>query len=410
MDTSFFYTFLRALSEDYLHTLCEEIPERTVGSRGNYLAAHVFARAMVGRGWEVVETPKLNVFDWKEQGAELRAGGDSFAVFVSPYSLGCDVQAELIGIATLQDLEKANLTGKIVLLYGEIAAEPLAPKNFVFYNPETHQRILALLEAGQPAAIVSATGRNSAVAGGVYPFPLIEDGDFNIPSVYMTAEEGQRLLPYCGSCISLESRSERLPAKAFNIIAHQGDNPQGRIVITAHIDAKRGTPGAIDNATGLVVLILLADLLFEEKPSRRVELIAFNGEDHYAVPGQMAYLRENEGRFGEILLNINIDGAGYKDGPSAFSLMGLPQDLHEQVSRVLQDYDGIVEGPPWYQGDHSIFLQQGCPAIAVSSLWLLEHMENQDITHTPKDNPRIVDCNKLIEIARALNQLVRAIW
>lgn len=398
--------YLRSVA--YLKTLCEDIAERRVGSPGNRQATDFFAQEVGRLGWQV-ETTELSVLHWQEQGAELRAGSDSFSVFVSPYALGCTVEAELIGVATLQDLETADLSGKVVLLYGEIAAEQLMPKNFVFYNPEEHQRIIALLEAKQPAAIISATGRNSAVAGGVYPFPLIEDGDFDIPSVYMTAEEGQRLLPCCGSSILLVSRSQRVPATAFNVVAHQGSDPVGRIVITAHIDAKRGTPGAIDNATGVIVLLLLAELLAKETPARRVELIAFNGEDDYAVPGQMDYLRKHEGRFGELLLNINIDGAGYKEGPAAFSLMELPEDLRAQTSRVLENYPGIVEGPPWYQGDHSIFLQQGCPALAVSSLWLLEQMENQDITHTPKDNPAIVDCHKLVEIAHALHELVRAL-
>jgi len=34
-------------------------------------------------------------------------------------------------------------------------------------------------------------------------------------------------------------------------------------------------------------------------------------------------------------------------------------------------------------------------------------MEHQDITHTPKDNPEITDCHKLVEIAFALNDLIR---
>ena len=70
-------------------------------------------------------------------------------------------------------------------------------------------------------------------------------------------------------------------------------------------------------------------------------------------------------------------------------------------------FDGITEGAQWVQGDHSIFIQMGCPAIAVSSQWFIEHVDSQDITHTPRDNPEIVDCRKLVEIARALNQLIR---
>ena len=37
------------------------------------------------------------------------------------------------------------------------------------------------------------------------------------------------------------------------------------------------------------------------------------------------------------------------------------------------------------------------------------NMESQDITHTPKDNPGITDCRKVVEIALALNDLIRLI-
>ena len=67
----------------------------------------------------------------------------------------------------------------------------------------------------------------------------------------------------------------------------------------------------------------------------------------------------------------------------------------------------MVEGPQWPQGDHSIFVQNGCPAIAVTSEWFSSNMESQDVTHTPKDNLGIVDAGKVVEIAEALNVLVR---
>ena len=70
---------------------------------------------------------------------------------------------------------------------------------------------------------------------------------------------------------------------------------------------------------------------------------------------------------------------------------------------MLARFDGINEGIQWPQSDHSIFIQYGCPAIAVSSQWFIEHMDNQDITHTPKDNLDIVDSRKVVEIAEALN-------
>jgi len=54
-------------------------------------------------------------------------------------------------------------------------------------------------------------------------------------------------------------------------------------------------------------------------------------------------------------------------------------------------------------------LQFGVPAIAVSSKWFIDNIADQDITHTPKDNIEIVDCNKIVEISQALNTLIRSI-
>ena len=393
-------------SVSYLKTLCEDIKDRSVGSAGNRQATDFFNKEISSFGWNS-ETSELNVVDWEDGGATLQAEDICFKVSVSPYSLGCNIKEELTSISNIEEFERADIRGKIVLLYGEIAKEQLMPKNFVFYNPEEHQRIIALLEERKPAAIVSATGRNAALAGGVYPFPLIEDGDFDIPSVYTTEEEGRILLPHTGKSIILNSHSRRIPTKAYNIIARKGKNTTERIVITAHIDAKKGTPGAIDNATGIIVLLLVAEMLGDYDGNRKLEIVAFNGEDYYAAPGQMDYIYKNQNEFNEVLLNINIDGAGYIEGKSTFSLFGLPEEMKENVNGVLAEYDGITEGVQWPQGDHSIFVQQGCPAIAISSKWFIDHMDSQTITHTPKDNAGIVDCRKVVEIAEALNWLIR---
>ena len=402
METEKFYQ----KSMSYLKMLCEDIKDRSVGSTGNMQATSLFKKEISSFDWNS-ETSELNVVDWEDGGATLQAEDTSFKVLVSPYSLGCNVSEELISISNIEELEQVDIGGKIVLLYGEIAKEQLMPKNFEFYNPEEHQRIIALLEEKKPAAIISATGRNAVLAGGVYPFPLIEDGDFDVPSVYMTKEEGRRLLSHTGKTVLLKSYSRRIPAKAYNVIARKGKNATERIVITAHIDAKKGSLGAIDNATGVMVLLLVSEMLGDYDGEKMLEIVALNGEDYYAVPGQMDYINKNQNKFNEISLNINIDGAGYKKGKSTFSLYGLPEEMKEKVNGVLAKFDGITEGVQWSQGDHSIFVQQGCPAIAVSSKWFLDHMDSQIITHTSKDNPGIVDCRKVVEIAEALNWLIR---
>ena len=398
-------THLITKSKSHLKTLCTEIKERCVGSEGNRKATKFFSNELTRLGWET-ETQEFDATDWKDGGATLKAGNESFRVHVSPYSLGCSAEAPLATVKNTDELENGGFEGKIILLHSEIAREQLMPKNFVFYNPESHQRIVSLLENSGAAAIICATGRNVALAGGVYPFPMIEDGDFDIPSVYMTEEEGEKLLKYAGSIANLNSVSERIPGKGYNVIGRKGKPGQERIVVTAHIDAKKGSPGAIDNATGVVVLLLLAELLKDYSGEKMIEIVAFNGEDYYSVAGQMTWIMANQGKFDNIRLNINIDGVGYNEGKSSFSFFDLPDHIQKVAGKLVKDNPELAEGHQWPQGDHSIFLQYGIPAIAVTSQWFIDNMETQDITHTPKDNLSIVSEDKLVEVALALRELI----
>ncbi len=396
-------------SSIYLKKLCNEIVDRSVGNEGNRKATFFFEEILSSFGWNI-ESQEFDAIDWENDGAFLQIKNPieilDIPILVSPYSLGCNVQGKLISISNIKDLEKAEIKDCIILLHGEIAKEQLMPKNFVFYNPEEHQKIIALLEKGQPNAIICATGRNAELAGGVYPFPLIEDGDFNIPSVFMTEEDGIRLLGYLNKEIFLSSKSKRISGKGYNVIGKKGKQTNQRIVITAHIDAKKGTPGAIDNATGIVILLLVAEILKDYDKNNVIELVALNGEDYYAVPGQMLYINKNQNLFHEIFLNINIDGAGYKEGKSAISFYNFSEEMIQRAKQLLENFSGIVEGNQWPQGDHSIFVQYGRPAIALSSKWFTDNINCQTITHTPKDTIEIVDCNKLVEIAQAISYFV----
>jgi len=399
---------LTAKASHYLNTLCNETGNRSVGSPGNIKATEFFEKFVSQSGW-CIEKDCLNVMDWIPGSVILTVNGNSFTAQASPYSKGCTVETKLVAVSEIDELETADIESKALLLYGDIVLEQLMPKNFVFYNPESHQRIVALLEKKNPAVIICATGRNSALAGGAYPFPLIEDGDFNIPSVYMTDIEGERLLKFRGETVRLQSTAERLESKAYNLTASKGDTGLKRIIISAHIDAKKGTPGAIDNATGVVILLLISELLTDYAGRYRIELMPFNGEDYYAVTGQMDFIRKNEGRFGDIILDINIDGTGYYEGDTAFSFYGVPDPIRGIVFDEIKKHTGVSEGPQWPQGDHSIFIQYGVPAIAVSSMWFTENMEIQDITHTEKDRPEIVDINKTVQAAVIISEIVKKI-
>ena len=202
--------------------------------------------------------------------------------------------------------------------------------------------------------------------------------------------------------IAVVAKTHRIPSKGINVLGRKGPVAARKITITAHIDAKQGSPGALDNATGVTVLLLLAEALKNYEGPHQLELIALNGEDDYAVPGQLTYLAAKKGDFSDILLNINIDGVGLHQGKTAVTLFNLPTAYQAWATAALVQQTGVEEAAPWFQGDHSLFLQQGVPAIAFSSDWLLKQAQNQNITHTERDNLSIVAPYKLVELSTML--------
>src|SRR3989304_5693136 len=122
-------------AQTYLNTLCGFRPHRRTGSAGNRAATDYVAGRMRGWGYEVDATP-FRCMDYESGRVTFQTGQHSYEVFVSPFSPGVEVNAQLVSVSTVADLEKGDCRGRVLLLKGEIAAEPLMPKNFVFYNPD----------------------------------------------------------------------------------------------------------------------------------------------------------------------------------------------------------------------------------------------------------------------------------
>ena len=387
----------------HLTRLCTEIDNRRVGSPGNQAAAAYFSEICRSNGFEIEQVP-FECIDWQPGAVQLEAAGQTYEASASPYSLGCQASGTLVAAGSFEELITVPTNGNILLLHGEIAAEQLMPKRFPFYNPEHHQQIIHLLEDRAPLAIIAATGRNPELAGGMYPFPLIEDGDFHIPSVFIKDREGERLLNRVGDMVVLESSAERIPSTGSNVIARKFPSATHMVIFCAHIDAKINTPGALDNAGGTVVLLLLLELLKEYASDLGIEIIAFNGEDYFSAPGQVQYIQLHGHRFNEILIAVNLDGVGYFEGLDAYSLYGCMEQITSTVHNVFSRYGTLTEGKPWYQSDHSIFIQNQVPAMALTTDYF--HTLWTEITHTERDTPDLIDPGKLVANAYALRDLI----
>lgn len=371
-------------------------PDRHVGSGGNRQATAYFADTAASLGWQVALTP-FECIDWEGGDGVLEADGSRIPLEVGPYSAPADAVAPLVAVDSVEALERLDARGRVLFLHGAVAAGQLMPRDYPFYYPDGHRRIYEAIDRAAPAALIAATGKDPGLAGGAYPFPLVEDGTFGVPHAYIKDVDAPAVLALDGRTVRVRIGSARPHAGGEHVVATLPGTGTGRVLLLAHIDSKLGSPGAIDNATGVVVLLLAAELLLGITERPTIELWPVNGEDHYAAFGERFWVETYAGRTDEITLGINVDGVGYSGSAAAVSCYGCHPETVALSDDLIAADSALVAGEPWFQGDHAVLAQSGVPAIAITSadmpaIWTT-------IAHTALDEPGIVDAETVVRVA-----------
>lgn len=354
-----------------------------------------------------IELQAFPVRAWSRQDTRCQCVGEGIPVVSNPYSPPCRLTAVSVTAGTREELDRADLEGKIVVLHGELTREPLMPRNFRFYTHTTHQDLVRLLEEKKPAALVTISPDR------VHAVPVIIDGDVFIPSCTVAALNGEFLLSHAGETVTLDLGTASWMTQSANVIgrpsakAPGASGTDGKIVLAAHFDTKYGTPGALDNAAGLAALLGLARVFRDRPATHDIEFVFFNGEECYCAPGESAYLDAGSCTRENTALGINIDGAGLQGCPSSISYYGCPGSLFEAAESIRSHFQGIEVVDPWPQGDHMIFFMQGIPCIAFSTKG--DPGELGALIHTPADTHEVLDEGKIEQIVRFVVELVRRI-
>jgi aminopeptidase YwaD len=385
-----------------VETICA-LGDRDLGTDRNRVATDFVGERLRTAGLEV-EAIEFSVPEWRFGAASVKTDGLSLVAHPGPFSRAVDGEGPLAVVRRAEEIPTVP-PGAVLLLCGEIASTQLTPRDYPFYSDPAHAAILDALEAVQPLAVLAATTK-SAMTGAMSPFPLIEETRFGVPSAYMTAEDGSALAQHAGRPTSVVISSEVLASNSIQLTGRRRGTGTGRVVVSAHIDSKPDTPGAIDNAAGVAVMLALGDLLGETAPRRTVELVPFNGEDHVLAPGELAWLAANPD-LSDIILVVNVDAAGLPGEPSAYSMYGLDEKMRSTIAELSQSHPRVAEGPQWPASDHMIFAMRGIPAVAVTSTDFAT--ASGVFSHTPNDVPEILDYDVLADTARFIAALIDAV-
>lgn len=232
--------------------------------------------------------------------------------------------------------------------------------------------------------------------------------------------------------------------EVFNIIAERaGTDPDGAIVlIGAHYDAAKSTPGADDNASGVAALLEVARRLSEFKPERALRLVFFSTEEppyfQTSEMGSLVHARGCRERGENIAAMIALDCIGYFDdapGSQRYPMLrGLPAttdlpdtgdfiavlsrsedaDLVTRVDALMKKSRTIsvlsvtlpgesTLGAGW--SDHWSFWQHGYPAVMITDTAFARNPNY----HQDSDTADTLDYDRLAGVVEALVATIRGL-
>jgi aminopeptidase YwaD len=378
----------------YIEKLVVEIGPRLIGSPANQAAADFLRDTFRSFGLEVEEQP-YPCIAWDVRSALFEADGTAYPVEANVFSPPCNVQGELLPLGTIPELETAEIEGKIVLFYGELASTQISPMSWFLRGPDD-KKIFDLLVAGKPAALVAPPCNSSDYE------QVTEDWDLPIPAATLPREVVLDLLRKPPRSVHLKLDCGNSPSTARNIVARKPSPSPVKAVLCAHFDTFHTTPGALDNGASAGALLALAEDLASVDLPFALEFIAFNGEE--ALPmGDDEYLRRREADLPNILLVINMDDMGAWAGSNSLAVYSASNAFYNFVDEIQRYYPGVVRVEPWPESNHSTFSMRGVPSLAFSAVGI------RHLAHTLADSIEQVSPAKVSEVIAMVEEIVKGL-
>ncbi len=230
---------------------------------------------------------------------------------------------------------------------------------------------------------------------------------------------------------------EGLPCENLEISRVGNGRAREILLIGAHYDSVRGSPGADDNASGVAALLELSRLFTGHKPDRTVRFVAFVNEEppffYRRQMGSMVYAEAARARGDDIRLMMSLEMLGtYSDRPGSqrypplfryfypdrgnfiafVSNFGSRGMLKQAVAAFRAGSDFPVEhvatfsfvpGVSW--SDHQSFWRQDYPALMVTDTAFYRYA----YYHTAEDTPEKLNYPAMAEVVEGLYKAIASL-
>ena len=211
--------------------------------------------------------------------------------------------------------------------------------------------------------------------------------------------------------------------------------PEAIVLIGAHYDSVKGSPGANDNGSGVAAVLALARRLAQANPSKTLRFVAFVNEEppYFQTPemGSWVYARRSRERGEQITLMVSLETIGYYSEqpgsqqyppplgllyPSTGNFVGFVSNVHNGawVRNLIASFRrqaafpsegtaiwGGLPGIGW--SDHWAFWEEGYPAIMVTDTALFR----DPYYHTAQDTPEHIQYESFARVVSGLQGVIQ---
>lgn len=212
------------------------------------------------------------------------------------------------------------------------------------------------------------------------------------------------------------------------------ERPDEIVLIGAHYDSVKGSPGANDNASGVAAMLALARAFAQNPASRTLRFVAFTNEEppffRSRHMGSRVYAKRSRQRAENIILMLSLETIGYySDKPGSQSYVFPLHFYYPSTGNFIAFVSNVENGPlvrhliksfrqhasfpseggalwGWLPGvgwsDHWAFWKEGFPAAMVTDTALFR----DSAYHTAHDAPQNIHYEHFARVVLGLKQVI----
>lgn len=223
-----------------------------------------------------------------------------------------------------------------------------------------------------------------------------------VPTVCIGFEDGVRLWRERPERLHLLLVSRTWASQTSNIIVEiPGRTRPGEVILVgAHRDTAPVIPGAIDNASGVAVLLELARHFAEFPMDATLRIVAW-GAEKAGMAGSLHAINKAAMNLDPLLATISIDGVGSWQASDQCYVAG-SEDMTARIRAVLGELPvGVSVG--YFGSDSEMFALHGVPGVSFGQAG-----PALSLLHTLADDLGMIDRSSLIRSAETVGTLVGA--